>query len=84
MSLTLGFVEQEPYSEGMKRFTPAAMAASMRTAWLAIAAEPTVETRASMSLSAAVNDSTDAKSTSTTLTLVSYTPGFLERVRTVT
>jgi len=49
-----------------------------------IAGPATVETSASTPLSAAVKDSTDVKSTSTTLMLASYAPGFLERVRTVT
>ena len=75
---------QEPYSEGMKRFTPAAMAASMRMVWFSMAAAATVDTSPSMPVSAAVKDSTDVKSTSTTLTLASYVPGFLDRVRTVT
>ena len=74
----------EPYSEGIKRFTPAAMEASIRTVWLSIAVAATVDRSPSMPLSAAVKDSTDVKSTSTTLTLASYAPGFLDRVRTVT
>jgi len=49
-----------------------------------MAAAATVETSTSTHLSAAVKDFTDVKSTSITLTLSSYAPGFLERVRTVT
>jgi hypothetical protein len=56
----------------------------MSTVWLSVAAAAIVDTSASMPLSAAVKDSTDVKSTSTTFTLASYAPGFLDRVRTVT
>jgi hypothetical protein len=84
MASSLGLVVTLPYSEGIKRFTPTAMAASMRTVWLSMAVPATVDTSPSIPLSAAAKDSTDVKSTSTTLTLASYASGFLDRVRTVT
>ena len=84
MASTFGLVVQVPYSEGMKRFTPAAIAASMRTVWFSTAVPATVETSPSIPLSAEVKDSTDVKSTSITLTPASYVAGFFARVRIVT
>jgi hypothetical protein len=55
----------------------------MRAVWLSMAVTATVDTSPSIPSSAAVNDSTDAKSTSTTLTVASCPSGFLDRLRTV-
>lgn len=44
----LGFERSEPNSEGRKRETPAAMAASMRRVWVSRATAARVETTASM------------------------------------
>lgn len=68
---SLALVVQLPYSDGMKRFTPAATAASMRSVWDSTAVPATVETRASIPFNAAVRDAMDVKSTSRTVTLAS-------------
>lgn len=84
MPSSLGEVVTLPNSEGMKRFTPAATAASMRTVWFSKTVPATVDTTPSIPLRAAVKDSWDVKSTSMTLTLASYAPALRDRVRTVT
>lgn len=52
-----GTLRSEPNSEGMKRCTPAAIAASMKSFWPTNPEFPTAETTASWPLSAAVRDS---------------------------
>ena len=58
--------------------------ALMSTVSFSRAAAATMDTSPVTPFSAAVNDSTDVKSTSTALTLPSYAPGFLDLVKTVT
>ena len=58
----------QPKSDGRKRFTPAATAASTSTLWTSKPGAPSVEITASWPLKAAVTESTDEKSAVVTLT----------------
>ena len=55
-----GLPRSDPNSEGMNRFTPAAIAASMMRVWPWKPEVPTVETTASWPWSAVVREGTDS------------------------
>ena len=80
----MGCARSEPKSEGRKRFTPAATAASMRMFWLGRPSVPTAETTASWPWKAAVTDCTEVVSARATLTEAGKVALDVGRLMTVT
>lgn len=70
-ALVWGSERSEPNSEGMKRVTPAATAASIRTFWPRRPSVPTLETMASIFCDwrAVLREGMESKSTGRTVTL---------------
>lgn len=82
-SFVLGLPMSEPNSDGRKRFTPAATAASMTSGWPLKPSVPTRDTTASCPLNAVVRDSRESKLTLATFTEAGNVAFEVSRVRAV-